>query len=224
MDAAADQDVADKALAAAIDEAIKKLKEGIENAIETAAVSASVTLPEDVLGDDTTDTSSAFPGLTGYDTVAEALETWSSELKGKTSVVDVNSHLAALNANYAALANAYVATLKTAADQAAYKENATKRAADALADVEEWLTGGTITWTDGSTVAAHVESAVKAYVTPDAGNWSYYNLTVTGDNTFNVPEGSGTIEATVNVKISAKWSNVWGDPAEKEITVTFSYT
>ena len=59
MDAAADQDVADKALAAAIDEAIEDLKEGIENAIKAAAASASVTLPEDVLGDDTTDTSSA---------------------------------------------------------------------------------------------------------------------------------------------------------------------
>ena len=226
MDAAADQDATDKAVAAAIDKAIEDLETAILNAIKTEATSKGVTLSKtdaEILADDETDTS-AFGYGDNYATVADALETWSSELESKKTIAEVTGHLSTLTSTFpTSLANAYVATLKNAADQKAFKDIANEKAAEYAEYIKTQLEANSIQW-NGGTVEKRVEDAIKSRAsTLKDYNMREFTYEVEAPADFSLEGATGQKSVTVKVTVTNEYATVLSDEQSVDVTVIFTW-
>ena len=176
-----------------------------------------------LIADDETDTS-AFGYGDNYATVADALETWSSELESKKTIAEVTGHLSTLTSTFPTnLANAYVGTLKAAADQKAFKDIANEKAAEYAEYIKTQLEANPIQW-NGGTVEKRVEDAI----TSRAASLGSYNMgefthEVDAPADFSLEGATGQKSVTVKVTVTNTYAGVLSDEQSVDVTVIFTW-
>ena len=145
-----------------------------------------------------------------------------TEVADVTAIANRNGAIEGTGANvlYAAAEAAKAAQDEAAATNENLK-NAEKRAQGLMDKIATELAKNQ-TWSAGSTVAQQITQTINSNVNMAPGA-QYFNIEVEGPADFNVPDGSGTVSATVTVSVKASYSNVWCEPIVNEFTVVFTY-